>query len=124
MEEKRMYPRVGTVNLISYFTIDKSGSMQSQGMGTARDISQNGLRVETTQMINSDYISLLSNDNENNLIEIKGKVVYCKKTQFKKYLTGICFQGTNEEKIEFVKGIVKAFNTRKDIVHSSNMQAC
>jgi len=38
----------------------------------------------------------------------------------KRVETGICFQGTSEEKIQFVKNLVKAFNTRKNNVHSSN----
>jgi hypothetical protein len=120
MEEKRMYPRVGTVNLISYISVDKDGNKQSQGMGTAQNISQHGLRIETNRMIESEYISLLSNDREDNLVEIKGKVVFCRQAQTRKFETGICFQGTKEEKIQFVKNLVRAFNTRKNNVHSSN----
>jgi len=49
-----MYPRVGTVNLISYIVVDKDGNKQSQGMGTAQNISQHGLRIETNQTIESE----------------------------------------------------------------------
>ena len=94
MEEKRIYPRVGTVNLISYIGVDKDGNKQSQGMGTAQNISQHGLRIETNRMIESEYISLLSNDRENNLVEIKGKVVFSRQAQTRRFETGICFQGT------------------------------
>jgi len=120
MEEKRQYQRVGTANLISYIVLDKYGNKQSQGMGTAQNISKNGLRIETNRMIESEYISLLSNDRENNLVEIKGKVIYCRQAQTRRFETGIYFQGTNEEKIQFVKNLVRTFNTRKNNVHSSN----
>jgi len=43
MEEKRRYPRVGTVNLISYIAVDRYGNQQSQGMGNALDISKKGI---------------------------------------------------------------------------------
>jgi hypothetical protein len=118
MEEKRRYPRVGTVNLISYLTTDHHGNKQGQGMGTAQNISQNGLRIETARMIDSTNISLLSSDRENNLTEIEGKVVYCKQTQSGKFETGIFFQGAYAEKIQFVKDLVRVFNNRKNIVGS------
>ena len=120
MEEKRENPRVGTINLIAYLTTDKKGAKQGQGMGTAQNISQNGLCIKTTRIVDSTYISLLSNDRENNLIEIKGEVAYCKQDQSKRFETGICFQGTNEEKIEFIKKhdmskCIKNLNVSKQI---------
>jgi len=119
MEEKRKYPRIGTINLISYIVLDKNGNRLSQGMGTAQNISQNGLLIETNQMIDSEYISLLSNSQENNLIEIIGKVVYCRHFKSRKFKAGVRLLGTKEEKIGFAKNLVQVFNTRKNTSHSS-----
>ncbi|MGD8713030.1 MAG: PilZ domain-containing protein [Desulfobacterales bacterium] len=119
MEEKRRYPRIGTINLISYIVLDKNGNRLSQGMGTAQNISQNGLLIETNQMIDSEYISLLSNSQENNLIEILGKVIYCRNSNSRKFMAGVRFLGTNEERIRFAKNLVQVFNTRKNTAHSS-----
>ena len=119
MEEKRRHPRVETVNLISYIGVDKYGNQQSQGMGTALNISKNGLLIESTRKIDSDFISLLSNDRENNLIEVEGKVVYSRQAPSGRFETGICFQGTHEENIQFIMSLVKVFNFRKYNIHSS-----
>ena len=114
MEEKRMYARVGTVNLISYLVLDDLGNKLSQGMGAALNISPTGLLLQTTQTIDSERISLLSNDIENNLIEIIGKVIYSREIKAGNFETGIYFQGTTRENIQFVKNLVRVFHARKN----------
>lgn len=114
MEDKRMYPRVGTVNLISYLVLDSQGNKLSQGMGAAQNISPSGLLLQTSQMIDTESISLLSNDIDNNLTEILGKVIYSRPIQSGDFETGIHFQGTTAENIRFVKNLIRVFNTRKN----------
>ena len=119
MEEKRMYPRVGTVNLISYLVLDSQGNKLSQGMGAAQNISPSGLLLQTSQVIDTENISLLSNDIENNLTEILGKVVYCRPIESGDFETGIYFQGTTTENVQFVKNLVRVFNARKSCNHTN-----
>jgi Tfp pilus assembly protein PilZ len=45
-------------------------------MGKALNISQGGIFIETPQMIFSEFISLMSVDDNNNLVEIMGEVIY------------------------------------------------
>jgi hypothetical protein len=47
------------------------------------------------------------------LIEIKGKVAHCRKTESGKFKTGIMLQGTQEEKIRFVKELIRAYHYQK-----------
>jgi len=49
--EKRKYPRVQIQNLISYVCLDEDGNPVKHLMGSALDISQGGLLLETTQEI-------------------------------------------------------------------------
>jgi len=56
--DRRKFPRVPTRNVVSYLSIDKKGNKLNQGMGRAMDISQNGIRLETTQRIESENILL------------------------------------------------------------------
>ena len=45
-------------------------------MGKALNISQGGIFIETPQMIFSEFISMMSVDDNNNLVEIMGEVIY------------------------------------------------
>jgi hypothetical protein len=74
--ERRKYPRVETRNLISYVSVGENGEVKGQSLGRALNISQNGIFLETTRLIFSESISLMSVDVDNHLIEIWGKVVY------------------------------------------------
>ena len=115
MAENRRNARVDTINLIAYLVLDNEGNKLSQGMGAAQNISPSGLLLNTTQMIDTQNISLLSNDPEDNLIEINGKVVYCRQIQSGNYETGVHFKGTQNENIQFVKSLVKVFYSRKSM---------
>ena len=91
--ERRRYPRVKTCNLISYMALKEDGEVTDLGMGRAMNISQNGIFLETPRLLFADYISLMSVDTDNNLIEIKGKVVYSGTHRSGMFGNGIRLQG-------------------------------
>ena len=111
--EQRKYPRVETCNLISYLLIRANGEITEQGMGRALNISQGGILLETTRMVFSEHISLMSIDLDNNLIEIKGNVVYSKDNGFGMIKNGVRFQGGYDEIIQFAAKLIKVFHIRK-----------
>lgn len=112
--ERRIYPRVKTCNLISYAAIRANGDIVDQGMGRALNISQNGILLETPTLIFSEYISLMSVDIDNNLIEIKGMVIYSGIRGSGMIANGICLQGQHTENIQFAAKLIKVFHTRKN----------
>jgi len=114
--ERRSYPRVKTCNLISYAAIRANGEIVDQGMGRALNISQNGILLETPRLIFSEYISLMSVDVGNNLIEIKGMVIYSGIHGSGMIANGICLQGQHNENIQFAAKLIKVFHTRKNRV--------
>ncbi len=96
--ERRRYPRVKTCNLISYMAIKQDGSVTDLGMGRALNISQNGIFLETTRLVFAEYISLMSVDMDNNLIEIRGEIVYSGTLRSGMFGNGIRLQGEHHEK--------------------------
>jgi hypothetical protein len=112
--ERRNYPRVKTCNLISYMAIKENGEVTDLGMGRALDISQNGIFLETPRLLFSEYISLMSVDLDNNLIEIKGKVIYSGVNRSGMIGNGIRLQGAHHENIQFAARLIKVFHFRKN----------
>jgi hypothetical protein len=110
---QRQYARVKTCNLISYACIDTQGAMIKQGMGKALDISQNGLMLESSCPIESEYISLLSADPDDRLVNIVGKVAYTRRGRSGNYKIGIRFNGSHEENVQFATSLIKTFHYRR-----------
>ncbi len=107
--ERRKYPRVWVYYPISYVCMDKNDYVVQQDMGVALNISQSGILIETANSVFSKYVTLISVDLKKNIVEIRGKVAYCKKNKSGKYRTEISFKGTHAENIHFVKGLIKAY---------------
>jgi c-di-GMP-binding flagellar brake protein YcgR len=111
--EKRKYPRVKISNTISYVGSDENGTVVEQCMGVIKDISQNGLLIESLQAVESKDLSLMASTQKNKLIKIKGKVVSCRKDEFGKFKTGILLEGTHEENVRFVRELIRAYHYQK-----------
>jgi len=110
----RKYPRVNTINLISHVTIDETGRWIFQGMSRALDISRAGILLETAYPIESGHLSMMTVDMDNNLIEIRGELIYYTKSDTAMYHSGIKFIGTDEQITKFVTQIIKVYNHRKN----------
>jgi predicted Zn finger-like uncharacterized protein len=111
---RRKHTRTKTRNLISHITVDEDGKLVSQGLSKAIDISRGGILLETPHPIESGMISLMAIDLDNKLIEIKGELVYCRKTAAGIYHSGIKFVGSNEQVVKFVVRLIKEYNHRKN----------
>ena len=116
--EKRKSPRVKIQNLISYVCLDENGKPIKHLMGTALDISQGGLLLETTQHIEPGNVILITADEQDKIFEINGKAAYCRETGSGKFNVGISFQGTHAENIQFVKCMVRSNYYRRSPVQS------
>ena len=114
MVDLRKCPRVNTINLISHVSIDQTGKWISQGLSMALDISRNGILLETTYPIESGRISMMTVDVDSNLIEIKGELIYCSKSETEMYHSGIKFIDTDEQVTKFVTQIIKVYSHRKN----------
>jgi hypothetical protein len=112
--DQRKHPRVPTSNLISFNVYDEDGLLVNHSMAKALNISQGGILIETAIMLQSDRISLMSADTQNKLVEVKGRVRYSRENEYGMFETGISFEGTYDENVEFAKRLVKVFHSRKN----------
>ena len=111
--ENRKYARVKICNTISYIGSDEDGTILEQCLGMVLDVSQNGLLLESIQEVESKNLSLVASTQKNSLINIEGKVAYCRKSESGKFRTGIMLQGTQEENVRFVKELIRAYHYQK-----------
>jgi len=111
--DRRKFPRIKICNPVSYDSVGPDGMTLDQNMGIALDISQNGILLETAQMIQSKYIYLVFVDLENNLIRITGRVAFSVKNKNGNFKNGINFHGEPFENIEFAKKLVQAYHHQK-----------
>jgi len=117
-KERRKYSRVPVYTPLSYICEDSEGNSLAESIGVSRGVSQAGIQIETIQIIQSDYISLMFVDLENKPIEVRGEVVYCRQNESGKYITGIKLQGSEKDILKFVSGIVRFFHYQTDTPRS------
>lgn len=108
-EDKRLYPRIHALNLISYDCLDESGQVIMQGMGRTLNVSEGGILLETHVQIEPQTDVLLSIGLEDDLIEIKGKVITSKPGKEAKFESGIQFLKVGEAEFVILKLYITAF---------------
>jgi len=107
---KRKHKRFDALNLLSYVSLDEDGKEWNQGMGRTLDISESGLRLETNEVIKTKYILLISIGIEDELVSIKGKVVYTNRGDANMFETGIEFIEVKQDVLTTLKKYVSEFN--------------
>ena len=115
-KERRKYPRVRIFDPISYLSLD-AGSERLQNVAVVRDVSQTGIQMEAFVEVKSKTLSLMFFDMHKNQIEVKGKVIYCRKNQSSQYSIGIQLTRNEEENLRFVRALVKSYHYQKDKSH-------
>jgi hypothetical protein len=104
--DRRQCPRFNTNNLISYVCLESNGNEVGQGMGKGINVSSSGILIETHNPIKSQDISLMVSCEEDEIIHIKGKVIYCRTEDSVMFRTVIKFLETNERIRFFVKNMI------------------
>jgi hypothetical protein len=111
--ENRRHTRVETCNLISFLSTDADGRVLRQGMGKALDISRNGMLLESALPVETEFVSLMSTDPDDQLIEITAQVAYSRRSRTGSYLIGMRFSAPDEDNIRFAAGLIKTFHYRR-----------
>jgi predicted Zn finger-like uncharacterized protein len=112
--KRRKHTRVKTQNLISYFSFNKNHKLISHGLGIALDISKGGILLETPYSIESSFLVLTATDKLKNLIEVKGRLIYSKKSSSGTYLCGIEFFGNDERIKDFISKLILEYNVQRN----------
>ncbi len=111
--EKREHERISTLNLLSYSCLDENSNHLDQGMGRTLDISQGGILMETHIRVECKYIVFMAMGFEEELIDIKGEVVYCREGVPGMFESGVRFLETNEKMNQIIKELVRVFEEEK-----------
>jgi hypothetical protein len=111
--DRRKYERVEASNPISYESIDKDGEILFNSMGRTLNVSRSGIMLEIAQLIKAEYVSLSTVDLEDNLIKIKGQLIYCRRTDSGLYEAGIRFIASEDEKAEFAVQLIRLHHSQK-----------
>ena len=112
-QERRKHPRVRIFDPISYLSLD-SGHQNLQNVAVVRDVSQTGIQMEAFVEVKSEKLSLMFFDMHKNQIEVKGKVIYCRKNESDQYSIGIELIGNEAQNLRFVKALVKSYHYQKE----------
>jgi len=111
--DRRKYNRMPTYNLLSYVCLDENGSPSGEGIGKALNVGQGGIRLETYLPVETEYIQLTTSDANEELINIKGKVIYSESAEPQVFHIGVNFNEPNEKIREFVVDMVRVFSLQK-----------
>jgi len=121
-KDKRIHPRTYSLNLISYVCIDENNNEVTQGMGRTLNVSEGGILLETHVAIDQQYTVALVIGLENDLINIKGKVVIPKPGKEGKFETGIQFLDMDKATRRTLKKYIKAFKEQKKHLESIGLK--
>ena len=110
INERRHHPRIKALNLISYNCIDAAKNVVAQGMGRTLNVSEDGILLETHVSIDPEYTIELAIGLEDDLINIRGSIIYTNPGINDKYQAGIEFLETDSATIETLKKYIKVFS--------------
>ncbi|HID02345.1 MAG TPA: PilZ domain-containing protein [Desulfobacterales bacterium] len=106
--ENRNYIRLDSLNLLDYLIIDREGRQTTYSMGRTLDVSEQGMKLEVTHSVASGDTLLITVGLENDLVDLTGECIHCKKNQ-NRYILGIEFSDISDEGLQILKKYIVAF---------------
>ena len=107
--QKRKHDRINSLNLLNYVCLDDKGKDTNQGMGRTLNVSGGGILLETHVSLSPCSGISLSIGLEDEMIDIIGSVIYCRKNRNDKYESGIEFSEINEIEQKTLNKYIIAF---------------
>ncbi len=105
--KKRNSQRFDSLNLISYECMDENNDIIHQGIGRTINLSETGILLETQALIEIDTIISMSAGLKDEMIELNGKVVFCKEVDGMKFEVGIQFIEKDQAADRIIKGFLQ-----------------
>jgi c-di-GMP-binding flagellar brake protein YcgR len=107
--ENRNYIRLDSLHLLDYLIIDREGRQTTYSMGRTLDVSEHGMKLEVNHAVDTGDTLLITVGIENNLVDLTGEVIHCKKIK-DRYILGIEFSDISDKGMEILKIYIIAFN--------------
>lgn len=114
IEEKRKHFRIDSMHLLNYLYFGENDDEATQGMGRTLNVSESGILLETHTPIEKNTVVSLTIGFEEDVVDIKGRVVYKKKNQKGLYESGIEFFDVDHDAQNVLKQYITLFNAKAD----------
>lgn len=112
INEKRKHHRYDSINLLNYVYFNEKIEEETQGMGRTLNVSEAGIMLEIHTTIAIGCQISLEIGLEEDMVDIKGKIIFCNPTQSGKYKAGIEFFNISSEAQGTLKRYIQAFESR------------
>ncbi len=113
IKENRKHERVAYLNLL-HFTGYRDDVIIKHGMGRTLDVSEAGILLETHFLMELQDQLSLTIGLEDDLVEMKGRVVYCTKEEGGKFKMGIEFFEVDNKALQMLKQYIVLFKSLGD----------
>jgi Tfp pilus assembly protein PilZ len=108
--EQRKFSRSDTLNFLAYSCMnEKDGSNTQQGIGRTLNISEGGVLLETDTPLESAQTIFLTIALKEKVIDVKGKVLWCKKSAGGNFMSGIEFYGMEQDAFPILNRYLESF---------------
>jgi phage terminase large subunit-like protein len=114
IEEKRKHSRIHSMHLLNYIYYDENEDEATQGMGRTLNVSESGILLETHNPINTKNVVSLTIGFEEDVVDIKGRVIYTKKNPNEMFESGIEFFDVDNDAQILLRKYIALFNARPE----------
>ena len=111
-EDQRRALRIDSLNLLYVGIYDDDDKIVKHAMGRTLNVSESGILLEMHFPIEANPLVLLSIALEEDLIQIKGEVVYSKPGQEEKYEIGIKFLEIDDDAQKILNKYIEIFRAQ------------
>lgn len=95
--EKRRFPRLDSVHLVSYTQLDEEQNTLDMGICKSLDLSLGGVTIQTHRAFPINALLEMVIAIEEKLVRLKGRVVHAREAGKGKHEIGVCFTEVDEE---------------------------
>ena len=107
--ERREADRKDSLNLLDFAVIGSNGEIVNREMGRTLDVSGKGLRLETSLFLEVGQLLVVTLELGNDLVELRGRVIYSEPTSDDKFASGIELLKMNDHDRDVFGRFLNAF---------------
>ena len=106
--EKRKFDRWDSSHLLNYIILDQDGTRGRYGMARTLDVSLNGIRMESTELLSGEDKVEITLGVEEDLIDLVGRITFCK-PEGDRFVSGVEFIKMSAEGRRVFRRYAEAF---------------
>lgn len=108
--EQRKFERADALNFLAYSCVDeKDGENKQEGIGRTLNISEGGVLLETNTPLDSTQTIFLTIALKDKVINVKGKILWCKESSGGFFMSGIEFYGMEQDAFPVLNRYLELF---------------